>query len=93
MPENGIPLTPSADILNDDEVIRLASVFVKAGVTKIRLTGGEPTIRKGIVELTGRLNMLRSQGLRSIAMTSNGLVLHRHLPDLIKNGLTHVNLR
>jgi len=112
MPEEGIQLAPKAHLLSDDEIIRLAEMFVKQGVTKIRLTGGEPTVRKGVVELvgeshlipcpstdptqachTGRLNELRRHGLRSIGMTSNGIALHRMLPRLVENGLTHLNLR
>lgn len=54
MPSEGIQLSPKASILSDDEIIRLATLFVKSGVTKIRLTGGEPTIRKGIVPLVGK---------------------------------------
>jgi molybdenum cofactor biosynthesis enzyme MoaA len=54
MPEEGVELAPKAHILSDDEVVRLAEMFVKQGVTKIRLTGGEPTIRKGMVELVGK---------------------------------------
>jgi molybdenum cofactor biosynthesis enzyme MoaA len=51
MPSDGVELSPKDHILTDDEVIRLASLFVQHGVNKIRLTGGEPTIRKGITEL------------------------------------------
>ena len=47
-------LAPTAHLLSDDEIIRLAEMFVKQGVTKIRLTGGEPTVRKGVVELVGK---------------------------------------
>lgn len=54
MPEEGIQLSPKASILSDDEIVRLATLFVKSGVTKIRLTGGEPTVRKGIVDLVGK---------------------------------------
>ncbi|OCB85611.1 molybdenum cofactor biosynthesis prote [Sanghuangporus baumii] len=92
MPSEGTELTPSANILNDDEIIRLATLFVKNGVNKIRLTGGEPTVRKGIVDLVGRLKELRQHGLKSIAMTSNGVALHRKLPGFVENGLTHLNL-
>jgi molybdenum cofactor biosynthesis enzyme MoaA len=53
MPEDGIQLSPKDHILTDDEVVRLAALFVKSGVTKIRLTGGEPTIRKGIINIVG----------------------------------------
>ncbi|TFY72408.1 hypothetical protein EVG20_g576 [Dentipellis fragilis] len=92
MPEDGVPLSPNERILSDDEIIRLATLFVKSGVTKIRLTGGEPTVRKTIVQLVGRLNELRQHGLQSIGMTSNGLILHRQLARLVANGLTHLNL-
>ena len=54
MPEEGVELTPKPHLLSDDEVVRLAKMFVKQGVTKIRLTGGEPTVRKGVVELIGK---------------------------------------
>ncbi|KAI6047869.1 hypothetical protein EDC04DRAFT_30339 [Pisolithus marmoratus] len=92
MPSEGVQLSPAEHILTDDEIIRLATLFVRSGVTKIRLTGGEPTIRKGLGTLIKRLDSLRSLGLTSIAMTSNGLALHRQLPDLVESGLTHLNL-
>ncbi|KAG6845354.1 hypothetical protein H0H87_010463 [Tephrocybe sp. NHM501043] len=92
MPSEGVELSPDGKLLTNDEVIRLATLFVKSGVTKIRLTGGEPTVRKGIEELIGRLNELRPFGLKSIAMTTNGLALHRRLPRFIEMGLTHLNM-
>ncbi|KAG9002757.1 hypothetical protein FRB93_011359 [Tulasnella sp. JGI-2019a] len=92
MPEEGVELLPTPNILSDNEVIRLAELFVRNGVKKIRLTGGEPTIRKGIVELIGRLSQLHPLGLESIGVTSNGLAVHRKLPQMIERGLTHLNL-
>ncbi|KAI0800749.1 molybdenum cofactor biosynthesis prote, partial [Fomes fomentarius] len=92
MPSEGVQLSPPEHLLSDDEIIRIATLFVKSGVTKIRLTGGEPTVRKGIVEIVGRLNALRKYGLQSIGITSNGIALHRKLPALIQNGLTHLNI-
>lgn len=53
MPAEGVDLTPSDKLLSSDEIIRIARLFVSQGVTKIRLTGGEPTIRKDIVDLVG----------------------------------------
>lgn len=91
MPAEGVPLSPKQSILTDDEVVRLAQVFVRHGVDKIRLTGGEPTLRKGLPEIIERLGEL--DGLRKICMTSNGIALHRKLPDLVRRGLTHLNLR
>lgn len=53
MPSDGVELSPKEHILTDDEVVRLARIFVQHGVNKIRLTGGEPTVRKNISELIG----------------------------------------
>ena len=53
MPSEGIELSPQGKLLTNDEVIRLAQLFVQSGVTKIRLTGGEPTVRKGILNIIG----------------------------------------
>ncbi|KAG5647708.1 hypothetical protein DXG03_008431 [Asterophora parasitica] len=92
MPSEGIELSPDGKLLTNDEIIRLATLFVKSGVTKIRLTGGEPTVRNGIDEIIASLNDLRRFGLKSIGMTSNGLALHRRLPHLVENGLSHLNL-
>ncbi|KAF9245865.1 molybdenum cofactor biosynthesis prote [Melanogaster broomeanus] len=92
MPNDGVELSPREHILTDNEIIRLASLFVKSGVRKIRLTGGEPTVRKDLDTIIRQLNGLRKLGLDSIGMTSNGLALHRRLFDLVHNGLTHLNL-
>lgn len=54
MPEEGVELTPNAELLNTEEIITLARLFVKEGVKKIRLTGGEPLVRKDIIELCGK---------------------------------------
>ena len=54
MPSDGVELSPHGDILTNDEIMRLSTLFVKAGVTKIRLTGGEPTVRKGILDIIGK---------------------------------------
>lgn len=55
MPEEGVELTPNTELLNTQEIITLARLFVKEGVKKIRLTGGEPLVRKDIVELCGKI--------------------------------------
>lgn len=92
MPEDGVELQPEEKLLSTDEIVRLARTFVQEGVTKIRLTGGEPTVRRDIVDLVTRLGQLRQYGLRELAMTSNGIALKRKLPILVKAGLTHLNL-
>ncbi|RUS32388.1 hypothetical protein BC938DRAFT_475539 [Jimgerdemannia flammicorona] len=92
MPAEGVPLTPSASILTTPEIVRLSELFVRAGVTKIRLTGGEPTVRPDIVELVGELGRLRGEGLQAISMTTNGIALRRKLPRLIEGGLNGLNI-
>ncbi|KAJ1922985.1 hypothetical protein IWQ60_006159 [Tieghemiomyces parasiticus] len=91
MPEEGVHLTPAANLLTTPEIVYLARLFVQQGVTKIRLTGGEPTIRKDFVELVAQLNLLRPLGLRSISVTTNGIALKRKLPELVANGLDGIN--
>jgi len=92
MPSEGIDLTPNNKLLTSDEILRVARLFVSQGVTKIRLTGGEPTVRKDCVELVEELGKLRSVGLKEIAMTSNGIALWRKLERMVAGGLTHLNL-
>jgi hypothetical protein len=65
-----------------------ARLFVRAGVTKIRLTGGEPTVRPDLLDIVSRLRTLAPAGLRTIAMTSNGLTLAKQLPALQAAGLS-----
>ena len=57
-------------------------MFVRAGVTKIRLTGGEPTVRRDLPEVVAALSALRPLGLEEISMTTNGIALKRMLPAL-----------
>ncbi|KAK0410496.1 hypothetical protein QR680_005158 [Steinernema hermaphroditum] len=90
MPEEGVPLSPSEKLLSADEIVRLATLFAEFGVDKIRLTGGEPTVRKDLVEIVGRL--AKVPGIRQIGMTSNGIVLARKLDALAAAGLTKLNV-
>ncbi|XP_011625432.1 GTP 3',8-cyclase, mitochondrial [Amborella trichopoda] len=90
MPAEGVELTPNSKLLSQGEIIRLANLFVTSGVDKIRLTGGEPTIRPDIEGICLQLSNLN--GLRTLAMTTNGLVLARKLPKLKECGLNSVNI-
>ncbi|CAI0421882.1 unnamed protein product [Linum tenue] len=90
MPSEGVDLTPSPQLLAPNEIVRLASLFVASGVNKIRLTGGEPTIRKDIEEICSQLSNLK--GLEKLAMTTNGIVLAKKLPKLKESGLTSINI-
>jgi len=90
MPAEGAELTPSLKLLSTKEIVRLANLFVSSGVDKIRLTGGEPTIRKDIEELCLQLSNLN--GLKTLAMTTNGIILERKLPSLKEHGLSLLNI-
>lgn len=92
MPEEGVDLTPPARLLSSPEIVYLSSLFVSQGVDKIRLTGGEPTVRKDIVPLMRSIGNLRQNGLRELCLTTNGISLHRKLDDMAEAGLTGVNL-
>ena len=92
MPEEGVPLRPKGDLLSFEEIERLAALFVRLGVRKIRLTGGEPLVRRGVDDLVARIGRLKAFGLQRLAMTSNALLLRQHLPALRAGGLDAVNL-
>jgi cyclic pyranopterin phosphate synthase len=68
MPEEGVDLSPKESILTTDEIVQLSSIFVSEGITKIRLTGGEPLVRKDVVDIVRRLKQL--QGLEQVRMKS-----------------------
>ncbi|KAF5760988.1 putative lyase [Helianthus annuus] len=90
MPAEGVELTPSPLVMSQSEIIRVANLFVSSGVNKIRLTGGEPSIRKDIEEICSQLSNLK--GLKTLAMTTNGLALARKLPKLKDCGLNLLNI-
>ncbi|XP_071469535.1 molybdenum cofactor biosynthesis protein 1 isoform X3 [Marmota flaviventris] len=82
--------TSDADLLTTEEILTLARLFVKEGVDKIRLTGGEPLIRPDVVDIVAQLHRL--EGLKTIGVTTNGINLARLLPALQKAGLTAINI-
>jgi cyclic pyranopterin phosphate synthase len=85
----GYRFLDSADRLSDDEVVRLASVFVELGVCKLRVTGGEPLLRKDVAGLVSRLVKLPVEDL---ALTTNGALLDRHAEKLKAAGLSRLTV-
>ncbi len=81
---------PRAQILSLEELERIARLFVAQGVSKIRLTGGEPLVRRGIVELCARLSQL--PGLHELVMTTNGSQLERLAKPLAEAGVKRLNI-
>lgn len=92
MPEEGIDLSPSKTQLTTPEIFYLSALFVDQGVNKIRLTGGEPTVRKDIIPLMQQIGSLRRNGLKELALTTNAISLHRKLDAMVEAGLTGVNI-
>lgn len=91
MPEEGLPWLTRDEVLTDDEIVRLVRIAVSLlGVTQVRLTGGEPLIRAGVVDLVARLAAL--ENTPSIAVTTNGLGLARLAQPLAEAGLSRVNV-
>ena len=81
---------PRAELLSFEEIERLCRLFVELGVDKLRITGGEPTLRQGLPELIARLSTI--SGVRDLAMTTNGLLLPRLAADLKAAGLNRVTV-
>ena len=90
MPEEGVPAVVHQDILTFDEIARLCGIGVRLGITKIKLTGGEPLVRRGLPEL---LKMLKSlHGIEQVTLTTNGILLKEQINELVYNGLDSVNI-
>jgi GTP 3',8-cyclase len=90
MPAEGVAWKPHDEILTLEEIERFAAAAVGEGISKIRLTGGEPLVRKGVVGHVRRLKELT--GLEAIALTTNGTLLARYAVPLVEAGLTRVNI-
>ena len=83
---------PRRDLLTLDEMAGLARHLVRRGVTRIRLTGGEPLVRRGIGELAEALGALRSEGLAELTMTTNGTALPLYARQLAAAGMRRINV-
>ncbi len=90
MPKEGISQFGPSEILSYEEILRLATLAVKRGITKIRITGGEPLVRKGVVHLIREISRL--EGIRDLSMTTNALLLGDFALDLFRAGLKRVNI-
>lgn len=90
MPEDGVEMLDHKDILNFDEIVELTKSAVRKGVEKVRITGGEPLIRKGIVDLVKMIGKI--DGITDYSMTTNAICLDKFADDLAKAGLQRVNI-
>ena len=90
MPESGVVWTDHHQILSYEEIERLVRIFAGLGIRRVRLTGGEPLVRKDLSELVARLKGV--PGIRWVGLTTNGVLLEEQLPALTAAGLDAVNL-
>jgi cyclic pyranopterin phosphate synthase len=90
MPKEGVKFVNHADILRYEEIERIIQIALQLGIVKIRLTGGEPLVRKGIVEFAGHLSRL--QNLQKLSLTTNGILLPHYVASLKDAGVRYLNI-
>jgi len=89
-PKEGISLQGHEDILRYEEIIRVVSIAVKMGLVKVRITGGEPLVRRGCVEFLAALK--RIDGLKDISLTTNGILLEEYARKIFDAGISRINI-
>jgi cyclic pyranopterin phosphate synthase len=90
MPGKGIQFIPRDQILSYEEMERLLTLLTSMGITKVRITGGEPFVRKNLMEFLHKINTI--PGIQSISLTTNGVLTAPYLPELKKIGIKSINL-
>lgn len=83
---------PKSQVLSLEEIEQLARAFVDRGVKKLRLTGGEPLVRRDIMTLIERLGAFLGDGLEELTLTTNGSQLRRYAPELVRHGVKRINV-
>lgn len=90
MPAEGVPSVPHQQILRFDEIVRICRIGADLGIRRIKLTGGEPLVRRDLPELLGMLK--RIPGIEQVTLTTNGIFLKDQINGLVSNGLDAVNI-
>ena len=90
MPAEGIKLLDHNDIISYEEILEVVKIAVSFGITKVRITGGEPLVRKGVVFLVEEIAKI--EGIRDLGLTTNGLLLGQFAEPLAKAGLHRINI-
>ncbi|MBU3100625.1 MULTISPECIES: GTP 3',8-cyclase MoaA [Clostridium] len=90
MPEKGIQSIDHKDILSYEEIIYLCENFAKIGISKIKITGGEPLVRDNLAYLIKKIKSI--QGINNVTLTTNGILLEEQIDSLVKSGLDAVNV-
>jgi len=89
-PKEGISLKGHDDILRYEEIIRIVSMAVKLGMIKVRITGGEPLVRRGFIEFIAELKKIN--GLQDISLTTNGILLEEYAQGIFDAGIHRINI-
>jgi GTP 3',8-cyclase len=89
-PKEGVSLQGHEDILRYEEIIRVVSLAVKMGLIKVRVTGGEPLVRRGFVEFIAALKKI--DGLKDISLTTNGILLEEFAQKIFDAGINRINI-
>jgi len=90
MPHEGVSLAGHEDILRYEEILHIVRAAIKVGISKVRITGGEPLVRRGIIDFVGDLCSLA--GLQDVSLTTNGTLLADYATALAQKGLTRINI-
>jgi cyclic pyranopterin phosphate synthase len=90
MPSEGITYLPKKELLSYEEMLRITEVFSSLGISKVRLTGGEPFLRKNFVSFLKEINQIK--GIEAVHITTNGVLTHKYLDDIQNIGVAGINL-
>jgi len=90
MPEEGVELIEHRELLTYEEIRKVIEVFARNGISKIRLTGGEPLVRREVADLVKAIAHI--EGVRDLSLTTNGVLLQEYAKDLAKAGLRRINI-
>jgi cyclic pyranopterin phosphate synthase len=90
MPPQGIPWTPHDNILSFEEILRIVRVLAKLGIRAVKVTGGEPLVRRGAAGLIASLKKI--EGISQVTITSNGILVDQYLENLVEAGIDGLNL-
>jgi len=90
MPEEGMPVLSHADVLTYEEIIRLVELVSRMGISKVRITGGEPLVRKGVLHLCRQISQMGR--IKGLSITTNGVFLEEFAEGLLESGITRINV-
>lgn len=90
MPEHGVDSISHTEIMTYEEILRFCRIAAGIGIAKVKITGGEPLVRKGVCDLIREIRKI--QGIESVTITTNGILLAQYLPELKAAGISGINI-